>query len=257
MTTPVIWPAPPRPTEGVLAIARALPDGWQRGIQFQSNGCIDPVAPIYGCEQTPKPGVRPGDEATFAPFVDVLAVECSALSAGGIEQASLDGLAAVREWTVGQVLWSGGGGAFTESPNLLGVDTPGGTWDTATGAIAAAEQRWAVGANGRVGVLHLPPAVATYAIAEGAITRDNGRWRSPTGHAVSISTGYTDTVTIGAGTITGPVIISHAVHHGFESMGKPLFDVERTQNTVTARAEELHLVAFDPCLVVSEIVTIP
>jgi hypothetical protein len=231
-----------RSVGGLLSSARPLTGAWQRGVTFLGSACLGPEGQVY-CPPSPTPKTKsaPGDVASFDPIGIILGVECTTLSRDRAESIAADALDATREWQLGQELQTG---ALTANPSFAdAVALPAAT--DIVEALAALEQDVADSIFGRLAYIHASPANMTRLLAAQAIWRDGRTWRTASGNTVVSSPGYTM-----AALVATPEVWAATGERDY------LTDVDRSVNTTTSYAEEVGIVAFDPCYIASVTVTV-
>lgn len=235
---PVIAPPVPEPLPGgLLNSSRSLSGPWQRGVEFATSACI-PGNLYPFCDDDPTPKVS-GDHPDGAGFdaVGIYAVvDCSTLggsaTAEDLRRFADQALAIQAETQLGVELANG-----TTNPSLADATTVGsGTYPTE--ALAVLEDELAAILGNVQGTVHVSPGMLTILYSERAIIQNlNGGFQTPNGHVVIASPGYVDLDGLYG---TGPVFANSEPYGVLE-------DVERSQNTMTVRAEAVGIVAFDPC----------
>lgn len=260
---PVTMTQPSPGGEGLIAQALALPDGWQRGgIAFTDPNCLAPT--VMG--QCPtgedlKPTQRPGETATFRTYDLIMAVECTTM--GNTDVSAIAGSEGQRtaSFALARELLTGAAAdrdnqAGQENPALVSSATSlGAGFATVAEMFACLESRLAAANSGRGGVLLLPIAVATMALAERVLWRDGARWRTVTGTPVIIDAGFDGRAPVadGPGTVpaAGDPLYAYATTAVWAGVAAPdtFADVDRANNTRNARSERPALAAFSPCAV--------
>lgn len=264
---------------GLLSGACPLPENWERGISFQDTACLLPTV-MGECPTCPdlKPTQR-SDTATFRPVSLIAAVECSTF--GGIDvqavasQTLTDtaGYALAREMLTGEasrrdanpnaIDGAGGNPALqTHATVIDGPDATGAPWPTGLGCL---EQAIADTTGGRRGYILMGPQIALELWP--FLTRQGGRLTTLTGTRVIVDGGFDGRApfvdpspgespgcepwnTSGAPMRGDPLYI-YAVGGLWAGVGAEamISDVNRANNTASARAEAPGLVAFTPCAV--------
>lgn len=247
------------PSGGLLTSVRSLPEGWQRGISFTDPSCLSPTV-MGECPTGAdlKPSSRP-DIATFRPVTLIQAVECSTM--GGTNVADLAGQALdrTRDHALARELLTGAASArdaaevANENPSLVGsaIDL-GNEFESLTQALACLEANLAEANSGRGGYILVGPALVTHLKDQGLIWRDGSRWRTAAGSLVIVSSGFDGRA---PGTASAPdagaplYLYAVTVLWGGVGTRDVYGDVNRADNTATARAEDVALAAFSPCAV--------
>jgi hypothetical protein len=245
LVTRIDLPAPSRPVGGLLSAARPLPTGWERGVTFGDAWCLAPSPWPYclpeGSEDS-KTADGKAAPAEFEPLGLFQAVECTTMDTNQAQNDAAETLAATADWLLGAELQTG---SVTGNPNLEDA-TP--VASAATGyaaALATVDQQIALGLSGRLGFIHVTPLDLAMLVSEQVLVRDGRTWRSPSGHTVVSSPGYTFDETL------------HATPEVFASLS-PLearVDVDRAINQTVAYAEQIGLAVFPPCFNISVEVT--
>lgn len=268
MPTPVtLEPSGPE-GGGLLAVARSLPSGWQRGVAFTDTSCLAPVV-MGECPtgENLKPGNRPEAVAEFRPYSVIMAVECTTFGGYSVESVSGGELDRTREYALARELLTGevsardrnpsailtGGGSYLGNPSLQSEATDlGAGFTSVTAMLACLEQNLAEATSGRGGVLLSGPALATWLFKESLLWRDGARWRTVTGNPVIVSGGF-DGRAPGDTAPPDPTDPLHlyAASNVWASVGEraTYADVDRGVNTATSRSEDVGLAVFSPCAV--------
>lgn len=254
---------------GLLSAACPLPDGWERGISFLDDACLQPSV-MAECPTCPdlKP-TQNVEYSTFLPVRLIQSVECSTMGGvdvPGMAGTALDqtiGYALAREMLTGQASardanpnddeWFG-------NPSLQCAATDlGDTFATIREAIGCLEAALGVATAGRPGVLLMGPQVAL--AAESVLVRDGARWSTFTGTRVIISPAFDgrapgcipdpDCDTEYPAPVAGDPLYIYAVPSVWAGTGRRdvLSDINRGTNSASARAEEIGLAAFSTCAV--------
>jgi hypothetical protein len=228
---------------GLLSVALAAPQGWERGVVVPFYGCGEPLVRDKCVRSTDEP-LKP-HISTFESFPIEQGSFCSTLSGIAVQEHAQRRLDATTEWAVGRQLATDGAGL--DQPSLDDAAHLG-TVDSIVSAVACLEQAAADMGFGEAVFLHAPPRAASFLANARLIS--NGL--SPSGHPWVISAGYpsdgatADQVRLWA---TGTVWASV---DGIQDM----FDVDYRRNSDEAWARRLGIVAFDPCVNVSVDVTV-
>lgn len=248
---------------GVLALARTLPEGWQRGISFTDTACLVPVV-MGECPSGTnlKPGQR-ADAATFRPVSIIQAVECTTLGADfNVRAIAATALGETGEFALARELLTGAASARDLNPNaadpvgnpaLVNAATSLGNFSTIAGALACLDQTLHEETSGRGGFIFASVGLATWMLEAKIIWRDGARWRTAAGSTVVVSAGFDGRAPVGSGTGTAPApgaaLFLYASAGLWAGLGPvaDYSDVNRNDNTQTSRAEEEALVAFSPC----------
>lgn len=228
----VVAPPLPEPLPGgLLNSSRRLSGPWQRGVVFTTSACIPGnLYPFCGSDQEKDSGESP-EGAAFEAVVTYATVNCSTLGRVDREFAA-EALGIQAETQLGLTL------ATSTTNDSLADGTTVGSGADVVEALALLENELADILGNVKGTVHVSPQVLTLLYAGGAVIQNlNGGYSTPNGHVLIASAGYVDLDGIHG---TGPVFANHEVVEVFS-------DVERSQNTLTVRAEGIGIVAFDPC----------
>lgn len=235
----VAVPLPESLPGGLLASARRLEGPWQRGVVFTTSACVPGnLYPFCDDDPDPKETGTANDGSSFESVGTYAVVDCSTLSGQATlaekRQHAIDGLAIQAETQLALELATG----TVTSNTALADGTSAGSGTDAVDALAILENELA-GILGNVqGTIHVSPYHLTILYAAGGLIQNlNGGYTSPNGHTVIASPGYADLDALHG---TGPVYANHEPFQVLE-------DVERSQNTLTVRAEGIGVAAFDPC----------
>lgn len=254
LTRGVVLPPATAVGGGILDQAQALPDGWERGVEFATEACLAAGEHVF-CPDSPTAKSFQGTDLTewFSYGIEV-SVVCTTL--GGArgnaerEEKARAALTVVDEFSVGHVLATGETTAGTDTGNAALVDAvSGGSAADAAGALAILEDSIASNLRGHLAWVHVTPARLTELLAAQALYRDFDGWRTATGHLVVASPGY-------VGNIDDEIVATTEV---FASRGAiELMDtVDRDDNRYLAVHEAAALAVFDPCFNVSVGITSP
>jgi len=249
LTRGVILPSSTAVGGGILAQARPLPDGWETGIDFATEACLIAGEHLF-CPTSPADKEFQTTElAEFKAFGIEVSVVCTTLGGERArterESRASQALSVVDEFSVGFVLATGETQAGNDTGNPALVDaTDVGNGSSVTDAISQLEGVIALTLQGHLAWVHITPQDLVTAYAEQAIYLDDlGSWRTPSGHLVVSSPGYTEA-------IAGEIVATTEV---FASRGgiELTRTVDRTDNRYLAVHEALALAVFDPCFNVS------
>lgn len=235
----VAVPLPESLPGGLLASSQRLEGPWQRGVEFVTSACI-PGNLYPFCAESPVEKAA-GTANTGAEFESVgtyVVVNCSTLggraSRDDLRNYGSQALAIQAETQLALELATG-----TVTGNVALVDgTDVGSAATPVEALALLENELADILGNVKGTIHMSPGMLTTLYAAGAIIQNlNGGFTTANGNVVIASPGYAGLTAIHG---TGPIYANHQTDQVLE-------DVERSQNTLTVRAEGIGIVAFDPC----------
>lgn len=244
----------PRPG-GLLASARSLPAGWERGISWADTTCTMPVA-MGECPTGPdlKPA-QPVQVEAFRPVELIQTIACTTLGGGpqnlaGVALDQTRDFALSREMLTGEASQRDAPDPSRANPGLVDVADSFGEFPFLAQAVACLDAR--MGGTGRDVFLLAGFDMATYLLANRLMWRDGARWRTGAGSTVIVSAGF-DGRAPGAttGPTAGEAIFLYAVANVWAGIGSRtlLTDVNRADNTATERAEDIALVAFPTCAV--------
>jgi hypothetical protein len=261
---PVDGPAPAAGPYNLIRTAQVVneaadPDRWINGVSVQPYpsdcaGTHDPCA--TGSAITTKAAGTLPTFPTFGSFTAYLPVKCSSFGwdGGNYEERATAALDAVAPAAVENEFWSG-----TRVPGNIFLTKAGGTFVTAAtnllNGLALLER--AIANTCRMGMIHAPPEIATGWASLVLIEPDRaGIMRTVAmGTPVVVGLGYPGTPQAGAtpnGTTelvayaTGPVQVRQT--NTFlvpPTLGEAL---DRSQNTVTVRAERHYNISYDGVL---------
>lgn len=242
LKTAIDLPAPTRAGGGLLSAARPLPAGWERGVLFNGSTCLGPQTwPFCPPEASPPPDVKQydmlGDIAAFDAFGIYQGVECTNFGVERAVRSAAEAIDVTAEWQLGHELATG---EATGNPSL--ADATNTTAADPVEALGMAEDLAAANLFGRLAFIHVAPSMLTQLTGLTAVYREGRSWRSPNGHLVVASPGYT---------VLGAKI--HVTPEVFASLSVPetTVGIDRSVNQNFAQAEQLGLAAFDPCFNVS------
>lgn len=252
----------PQSGSGLLAQSRPLPAGWERGIRFLDTSCLTPVA-MGECPSAEnlKDGQR-ASAAEFRPVEIIQAIECSTLDNrtdwDAIAGAELD---RTRDFGLASELLTGLARNRDAGPSSAPVaalvntaEDLGSDATTLTQALGCLETAVLTANADRGAVLFMPIAVAYAAAEQSLLWRDGAQWRTVLGSKVMVSAAYDGRAPVAdidnqAAPTAGAELYVYATTAVWAGVGtrSALHDVDREVNTVSARAEDVALVAFAPC----------
>lgn len=249
LTRGVVLPPATAVGGGILAQARPLPDGWERGLDFATEACLTAGEHVF-CPTSPTEKTFQGtDLAQFFAYGIEVSVVCTTLGGERAraerEARAFQALQVIEEFSVGHVLATGTtqAGVDTSNPALADATSLGTAADDVA-ALALIEDSLATNLRGHLGWIHVTPATLTRLVSATAVYLDDmGVWRSPTGHVVVASPGY-------VGNIDDEIVATTEV---FASVGDIdlVETVDRADNRHLAVHEAPGLAVFDPCFNVS------
>lgn len=250
LPTRITLPPSGRPVGGLLSAARPLAGEWWRGVTFSSGQCIAPqnVGTCTDGDVTKVPQTL-SDAATFDAFAVVTAIECSTLGRSDLMRFTTETLDVTREFGAARELLTG---AASGNPSLADATDLGVAAD-AVAALACLDQHIANDLSGRLGFIHVPPAVATVLMSEAAIYREGRIWYTASGNYVVVSPGYDGRSPGGAAPSDGDTLYLYATGEVYAATGQrdTMDATERGQNTQQAIAEDAAIVVFDPCFLLA------
>ena len=244
---------------GLLASARVLPGGWERGISFPDVACLVPVVMGECPTGTSLKPTQRVDSATFRPVSIIQAVECTSM--GGFDVAAVSDLALTQtaDFALARELLTGEASARDHNPNtaepggnpsLVGVADDLGNFATVAAAVACVDKNLHEATAGRGGFIFAGVDMATWMLDERIIWRDGARWRTASGTTVVVSAGFDGRAPgSSAPPAGGAALYLYASAGLWAGTGQAVNygDVNRSDNTVSSRAEEIALAAFSPC----------
>lgn len=266
----------PAAAAGFLAESCPLPQGWERGISFQDTACLLPTV-MGECPACGTPGLKDAQTAgteTFRPVSLIQAVQCSTF--GGIDVAAVarDGLDATAGYALARELLTGEAARRDANPRAQGDQSNpslqthaidlGTAFDDIIAAVGCLEQAIADTTGGRRGVILVGPQLALEMWP--FLVREGGNIFTITGTRVIVDGGFDGRPPIGSpgddspgdpclpwNTTGGPVAGDELYIYGTSAVWagvsptRVLGDVNRANNTATARDERGALAAFTPC----------
>lgn len=251
------------PVGGLLATARSLPAGWQRGISFTDTACLAPVA-MGECPSGTdlKPGQR-ADSATFRPVDVIQAVECTTMGGFDTSGVAQTALTQTADYALAFELLTGTASGRDHNPNAQDpggnpalvntATTLGAAFSTLAAAVACLDQRLGEATSGRGGFILAGADTASYLLGASLIWRDGARWRTAAGNTVIVSAGFDGRAPVadgpGEAPDAGDPLYLYATAGVWAGLGetRDFTDVDRSVNTQTSRLEQIGLVVFSPC----------
>jgi hypothetical protein len=262
-----------------------LPDGWERGVSFQDTACLLPTV-MGECPTCPdlKPTQRATTE-TFRPVSLIAALECSTFGGIDVPVVASQTLDETASYALAREMLTGEASLRDANPNTVGPIGNPSLQSTATivgdgsqgpvGTLGCLEQAIADATGGRVGTILLGPALVVYLGQNGLLhnegdfglpTPQRGLLRTLSGNRVIVSGGFdgrapfADDSPGSPGDPCVPWNSTGAPVHGDQlymyatagvwagvGPGRTLSDVNRADNTASAREERPALIAFTPC----------
>ncbi len=266
----------PAAAGGLLQGGCPLPAGWERGISFQDTACLLPT--VMGecptCPDTLKP-TQTADTVTFRPVSLITAFQCSTF--GGIDvravaSANLDetadyalaremltAQASIRDANPNAIEGAGGNPSLQASSTVLSL-----TIVDPVDALGCLEQALADATGGRPGYVLIGPQIALALAERSVLVREGGRLITATGTRAIVTGGFDGRAPL----LESPGAVDPCEpwnSAGAPSFGDPLFmygtasvwagvgtgdprdDVNRADNTASAREERVALPVFTPC----------
>jgi hypothetical protein len=221
-------------------------------------GCQEPII-VGPCVVTDRTQVWPADAAIFEPIFIQQSAACSMLSRLGLVDIAANRLESTTEWALGRALAMGAESdniSFEDATLIASFDGVGGgnVGLGVVSAISCLEQTAANYGFGAEVFLHAPVAAAAYLANAGVMTED---YMSPAGFQWIISPGYPyvdGTITVWAtGSVFASVTPAESLVNGVTGQAPQGW---RT-NSGAAYAQRLGMAAFDPCLNLSAMFTVP
>ena len=261
---------------GLLQGGCPLPEGWERGISFQDTACLLPT--VMGecptCSDL-KPTQR-ADTVTFRPVSLITALECSTFGGIDVQQVASANLDETADYALAREMLTGQAALRDANPNAEGpAGNPSLQRDAIdlgpasagpVEALGCLEQRLADATGGRNGYLLLGPEIALALAAASVLLREGGRLITVTGTRVIVTGGFDGRAPLSSPADESPADpcepwnTSGAPLEGDElymyatasvwsgvGLGRMLSDVDRQNNTASAREERIALSAFTPC----------
>jgi hypothetical protein len=266
----------PASAGGFLSGSCPLPQGWERGISFNDTSCLTPTV-MGECPPCDIPGLKDAQRAgteTFRPVALIQAVECSTFGGIDVQAVARDGLDATAGYALARELLTGEAARRDANPRAQGdLSNPslqthaidlGTGFDDIIAAVGCLEQALADTTAGRRGVILVGPQLALEMWP--FLVREGGNLFTITGTRVIVDGGFDGRPPVGSpaddspgdpcvpwNTTGGPVAGDElwiygtsAIWAGVGATGM-LGDVNRANNTATARDERVALAAFTPC----------
>jgi hypothetical protein len=257
-----------------------LPDGWERGISFQDTACLLPT--VMGecptCSDL-KPTQRATTE-TFRPVSLIAALECSTFGGIDVQDVAAQTLDETASYALAREMLTGEASLRDANPNVEGplgnpslqgsAQVVGDGTQGPVAALGCLEQRLMDATGGRRGVILIGPAMAMYFGQNSLLhlegTAGASRLRTISGTPVIVSGGFDGRapfpddspgspgdpcVPWNSTGAPGPgdqlYIYAVAALWAAVGPGRMLSDIDRANNTASAREERPALVAFTPC----------
>jgi hypothetical protein len=260
---------------GLLQGGCPLPEGWERGISFQDTACLLPT--VMGecptCSDL-KP-TQVADTTTFRPVSLITAFACSTFGGIDVQLVASANLDETADYALAREMLTGQAALRDANPNSTPIGNPSLQRDAidlgpATGSPVAAlgclEQNLADATGGRNGYLLLGPELALALAAESVLLREGGRLITVTGTRVIVTGGFDGRAPLSSpadespadpcepwnstgAPLVGDELYMYATASVWAGVGvgRMLSDVDRANNTASAREERIALSAFTPC----------
>lgn len=257
---------------GLLQGACPLPQGWERGISFQDTACLLPT--VMGecptCSDL-KPTQRAGTE-TFHPVSLITAFACSTFGGIDVQQVAVETLDETADYALAREMLTGQAALRDASPDHEGnpslqthaVDL-GTAFTTPVAALGCLEQTLADATGGRNGYLLIGPEIALVLGELGVLLREGGRLITTTGTRVIVTGGFDGRAPIDSpdespadpcepwnstgAPAQGDELYMYATASVWAGVGPGAMrsDVNRANNTASAREERGAMTAFTTC----------
>lgn len=259
---------------GLLQGGCPLPTDWERGISFQDTACLVPTV-MGECPTCPdlKP-TQQADTVTFRPVSLITAFSCSTFGGIDVQLVASANLDETADYALAREMLTGQAALRDANPNAeapLGnpslqrdaIDLGTG-FSSAVAALGCLEQALADATGGRNGYLLLGPEITLALAAESVILREGGRLITVTGTRVIVTGGFDGRGPIASdespadpcepwnstgAPVEGDELYMYATASVWAGVGvgRMLSDVDRANNTASAREERIALSAFTPC----------
>jgi hypothetical protein len=258
---------------GLLQGSCPLPEEWERGISFTDTACLLPTVMGECPTCSDLKSTQRLDTVTFRPVSLITALECSTFGGIDVQQVAstnLDetaGYALAREMLTGEASRRDANPNSEEpfgNPSLQSEAIDLGSTGNPFTALGCLEQAIAEMTGGRRGYLLMGPEVVD-TIGQGQLLhREGGRLTTMTGTRIIIEAGFDGRApgdpdvspgdpclpwnTTGAPAV-GDELYVYAVASLWAGVGagRMLSDIDRANNTASAREERPAMVAFTPC----------
>lgn len=268
----------PAAAGGLLQGGCPLPAGWERGISFQDTACLLPT--VMGecptCPDTLKP-TQTADTVTFRPVSLITAFRCSTFGGIDVRAVASANLDETADYALARELLTGQAALRDANPNVDGEPGNPSLQSAAqvlslvivdpVDALGCLEQAIADHTGGRTGYVLIGPQIALALAERSVLVREGGRLITATGTRVIVDGGFDGRAPLlespsdespgdpcvpwnssGAPNFGDPLFMYGAasVWAGV-GRGDPRDDVDRANNTASAREERVALAAFTPC----------
>lgn len=257
-------PLPVAPPHGLLTIPGVLRDDgdrWLNGVNIDSYPCNVPTLwdPCSTGTYRAKEDVVEMPRPRFDSFAIIQSLVCSSLGIGdpvAFTEKAETVLNATQSFGVEEAISQGVAGSTNPFLGDVNVTVLGG--GAVTPAVGLAWLENAIGATGRMGMIHAPPAVVV--AWEAGLSQDapDGVLRTMNGTPVASGGGYigADANGVSAGAGQSWVFASGPVEVRLASVAvQPIREtLDRTDNSVVVRAERYALAVWDGCLQVAVLI---
>lgn len=268
----------PAAAGGFLSESCPLPAGWDRGISFQDTSCLVPTV-MGECPTCPSPGLKDAESAgteTFRPVSLITAFECSTFGGIDVAQVASANLDETASWALARELLTGEAARRDANPNVQGrIDNPSLQEDATVlsltivdpvDALGCLEQAIADTTGGRRGYVLIGPQIALALAERSVLFGQPGSLTTVSGTRVIVDGGFDGRAPLldspgdespgecvpwnsGGAPNFGDPLFMYGTASVWAGVGRanPRNDVNRANNTATAREERVALTAFTPC----------
>lgn len=267
----------PAAAGGFLSGSCPLPEGWQRGISFQDVSCLVPTV-MGECPACDVPGLKDAQQAateTFRPVSLIQAMECSTFGGVDVQAVASGALDATAGYALAREMLTGEAARRDANPRAQGDQSNpalqthatilGDAFPDIVSAVGCLEQALADTTGGRRGVILVGPVLALEMWP--FLVREGGNIFTVTGTRVIVDGGFDGRAPIiespgddspgdpclpwntTGGPELGDQLWIYATSAVWAGVGDGLMrgDIDRTNNTATAREERVGLPVFTPC----------
>lgn len=260
---------------GLLQGGCQLPPGWERGISFQDTACLLPTV-MGECPTCPdlKP-TQQADTVTFRPVSLITAFQCSTFGGIDVRAVASANLDETADYALAREMLTGQASLRDANPNAEGpAGNPalqtdafnlGAGFTSPVAALGCIEQALADATGGRNGYILIGPEIALALGAEMVLIREGGRLLTVTGTRVIVDGGFDGRAPVAdspgespgdcvpwnstGAPVLGEELYIYATASVWAGVGPGLMrdDVDRANNTASAREERIALPVFTPC----------
>lgn len=267
----------PAAAGGFLSGSCPLPEGWQRGISFQDTSCLVPTV-MGECPACDVPGLKDAQQAateTFRPVSLIQAMECSTFGGVDVQAVTSGALDATAGYALAREMLTGEAARRDANPRAQGDQSNpalqthatilGDAFPDIVAAVGCLEQALADTTGGRRGVILVGPVLALEMWP--FLVREGGNIYTVTGTRVIVDGGFDGRAPIlespgedspgdecipwntTGGPELGDQLWIYATSAVWAGVGDGIMraDVNRANNTATARDERIGLPVFTPC----------